>query len=105
MVHNIVNIKPHELFQRNGLDLTLEKEISFKESLCGLEFSMKHVNGKTFHLQHKDGTIIKDGVSKTIQRLGMKDATGRIGSLTIIFKVVYPDNLTKDQIEKLCEIL
>jgi DnaJ-class molecular chaperone len=105
MVHNIVNIKPHELFQRNGLDLTLEKEISFKESLCGLEFSMKHVNGKTFHLQHKDGTIIKDGVSKTIQSLGMKDTTGGIGSLTIIFKVVYPDNLTKEQIEKLSEIL
>ena len=105
MVHIIVNIKPHELFQRNGLDLIFEKEISFKESLCGLEFSIKHVNGKTFHLQHKDGTIIKDGVSKTIQRLGMKDGNGGTGALTIIFKVVYPDKLTKEQIEKLCEIL
>ena len=105
MVHIIVNIKPHELFQRNGLDLILEKEISFKESLCGLEFSIKHVNGKTFHLQHKDGTIIKDGVSKTIQRLGMKDGNGGTGALTIIFKVVYPDKLTKEQIEKICEIL
>jgi DnaJ family protein A protein 2 len=105
MVHIIVNVKPHELFQRNGLDLILEKEISFKESLCGLEFSIKHVNGKTFHLQHKDGTIIKDGVSKTIQRLGMKDVNGGTGALTIIFKVVYPGKLTKDQIEKLSEIL
>jgi DnaJ family protein A protein 2 len=105
MVHIIVNIKPHELFQRNGLDLILEKEISFKESLCGLEFSIKHVNGKTFHLQHKDGTIIKDGVSKTIQRLGMKDVNGGTGALTIVFKVVYPDKLTKEQIEKLCEII
>jgi len=106
MIHIIVNIKPHELFQRNGLELTLEKEISFKESLCGLEFSIKHVNGKTFHLQHKDGTIIKDGVSKTIQRLGMKDVNGGgTGTLTIIFKVVYPDKLTKEQIEKFSEIL
>jgi DnaJ-class molecular chaperone len=106
MIHIIVNIKPHELFQRNGLELTLEKEISFKESLCGLEFSIKHVNGKTFHLQHKDGTIIKDGVSKKIQRLGMKDVNGGgTGTLTIIFKVVYPDKLTKEQIEKFSEIL
>ena len=105
MVHIIVNIKPHDLFQRNGLDLILEKEISFKESLCGLEFSIQHVNGKTFHLQHKDGTIIKDGVSKTIKRLGMKDCSNGIGALTIHFKVVYPDKLTKEQIEKLSEIL
>jgi DnaJ family protein A protein 2 len=105
MIHIIVNIKPHELFQRNGLDLILEKEISFKQSLCGLEFAIKHVNGKTFHLQHKDGTIIKDGVSKTIQRLGMKDCNNGIGALTIIFKVVYPDKLTKEQIEKLSEML
>jgi DnaJ-class molecular chaperone len=104
IIHVTVNIKPHELFERNGLNLMLEKEISFKESLCGLEFSIKHVNGKTFHLQHKDGTIIKDGVSKTIQRLGMKDASGAVGSLTITFKVTCPDKLSKEQIEKLCEI-
>ena len=100
-----MNIKPHELFQRNGLDLIVEKEISFKESLCGLEFSLKHLNGKTFHLQHRDGTIIKDSVSKKIQRLGMKDCNNGIGNLTIIFKVSYPDKLSKEQIEKLCEIL
>jgi DnaJ family protein A protein 2 len=105
MVHVIVNIKPHELFQRNGADLILEKEISLKESLCGLEFSLKHLNGKTFHLQHKDGTIIKDCVSKTIQRLGMKDSNGGVGNLTIVFKVVYPDKLSKEQIGKLSEIL
>ena len=105
IVHIIVNIKPHELFQRNGLDLIIEKEISFKDSLCGLEFSIQHVNGKTFHLQHKDGTIIKDGVSKTIKRLGMKDGNNGIGALTIYFKVVYPDKLSKEQIEKLSEIL
>ena len=105
MVHIIVNIKPHELFQRNGLDLILEKEISLKESFFGLEFSIKHVNGKTFHLQHKDGTIIKDGVSKIIQRLGMKDDKSGVGTLTIIFKVVYPYKLSREQIEKLSEIL
>jgi len=105
MVHITVNVKPHDLFQRNGLDLILEKKISLKESLCGLEFSIQHINGKTFHLQHKDGTVMKDGVSKTIQRLGMKDMNDRIGNLTIIFNVVYPDKLTKEQIEKLSEIL
>ena len=105
IVHISVNIKPHELFQRTGADLVYEKEISFKDSLCGFDFSLKHLNGKTFHLQHKDGTIMKDGVSKTIQRLGMKDCNNGFGNLTIIFKIVYPDKLSKEQIEKLSEIL
>ena len=48
---------------------------------------------------------MKDGVSKTIQRLGMNDVNGGIGNLTIMFKVVYPDKFTNEQIEKLSEIL
>lgn len=104
-IHVIVNIEPHELFKRNDMDLIIEKEISLKESLCGLEFTIKHLNNKTFHLQHKDGTIIKDGVSKTIQKLGMINKNREVGNLVIIFKVAHSDKLSKEQIEKLSEIL
>ena len=88
-----------------NMDLIIEKEISLKESLCGLEFTIKHLNNKTFHLQHKDGTIIKDGVSKTIQKLGMMNKNKEVGNLVIIFKVMHSDKLSKEQIEKLSEIL
>ena len=104
-IHVTVNIKQHELFKRNDMDLIIEKEISLKESLCGLEFTIKHLNNKTFHLQHKDGTIIKDGVSKTIQKLGMINKNREVGNLVIIFKVAHSDKLSKEQIEKLYEIL
>ena len=105
-IHVTVNIKQHELFKRNDMDLIIEKEISLKESLCGLEFTIKHLNNKTFHLQHKDGTIIKDGVSKTIQKLGMMNKNRDVvGNLVIIFKVAHSDKLSKEQIEKLYEIL
>jgi DnaJ family protein A protein 2 len=104
-IHVIVNIEPHELFKRNDMDLIIEKEISLKESLCGLEFTIKHLNNKTFHLQHKDGTIIKDGVSKTIQKLGMINKNREVGNLVIIFKVAHSDKLSKEQIEKLSDIL
>jgi len=107
-VHVIVNIEEHDTFKRAGdagLDLVIEKEISLKESLCGIEFTIKHLNNKTYHLQHKDGTIIKNGVSKTIQNLGMMNKKRQVGNLMIIFKIVYPDKLSKEQIEKLSEIL
>jgi DnaJ-class molecular chaperone len=104
-VNIIVNIEEHSTFKRNDLDLILEKEISLKESLCGLEFTIKHINNKSFHLQHKDGTIIKNNTTKTIPGLGMTDKNKQCGNLIIIFKIVYPDKLTREQIEKLSTVL
>jgi DnaJ-class molecular chaperone len=104
-VNIIVNIEEHSTFKRNDVDLILEKEISLKESLCGLEFTIKHINNKSFHLQHKDGTIIKNNTTKTIPNLGMINKNKQCGNLIIIFKIVYPDKLTREQIETLSTIL
>ena len=104
-VNIIVAIEEHSIFKRNDMDLTLEKEISLKESLCGLEFTIKHINGKSFHLQHKDGTIIKNNTTKTIPNLGMTNKNKQCGNLIIIFKIVYPDKLTREQIETLSTVL
>jgi len=104
-VNIIVNVEEHSIFKRNDLDLILEKEISLKESLCGLEFAIKHINNKSFHLQHKDGTIIKNNTTKTIPNLGMTNKNKQCGNLIIIFKIVYPDKLTSEQIETLSKIL
>ena len=78
---------------------------TIKESLCGLEFSIKHVNGKTFHLQHKDGTIIKHNTTKTIPNLGMINKNKHCGNLIIVFKIIYPDKLTREQIDTLSTVL
>ena len=104
-VNIIVNIEEHSLFKRNGMDLILDKEISLKESLCGVEFTIKHINNKSFHLQHKDGTIIKHNTTKTIPNLGMTDKNKKTGNLIIIFKIVYPDKMTREQIDALSSIL
>jgi DnaJ family protein A protein 2 len=87
------------------MDLILDKEISLKESLCGLEFTIKHINNKSFHLQHKDGTIIKHNTTKTIPNLGMIDKNKQHGNLIIIFKIIYPDKMTREQIDALSSIL
>jgi hypothetical protein len=104
-VNIIVNIEEHSIFKQSGLDLILEKEISLKDSLCGLEFAIKHINNKSFHLQHKDGTIIKHNTTKTIPNLGMIDKNKHCGNLIIIFKINYPDKLTREQIDTLSSVL
>jgi DnaJ-class molecular chaperone len=104
-VNIIVNIEEHSVFKRNGMDLVLDKEITLKESLCGIEFTIKHINNKSFHLQHKDGTIIKHNTIKTIPNLGMMDKNKQSGNLIIIFKIIYPDKMTREQIDALSSIL
>jgi DnaJ family protein A protein 2 len=104
-VNIIVNIEEHSTFKRNDADLIFEKELSLKESLCGLEFTIKHINNKSFHLQHKDGTIIKHNTTKTIPGLGMTDKNKNCGNLIIVFKIVYPDKFTREQIDALSSIL
>ena len=104
-VNIIVNIEEHSVFKRNGMDLVLDKEITLKESLCGIEFTIKHINNKSFHLQHKDGTIIKHNTIKTIPNLGMTDKNKQSGNLIIIFKIIYPDKMTREQIDALSSIL
>lgn len=104
-INIIVNIHEHSIFKRNNMDLIVEKEISLKESLCGLEFTIKHLNNKIFHMQHKDNTVIKDNTIKTIPNLGMIDKNKKSGNLIIIFKINYPDKLTKEQINILSTTL
>ena len=48
---NIV-VQNNTLFKRVGLDLILEKQISLKESLCGFNFVLKHLNGKNYTLNN-----------------------------------------------------
>ena len=82
-----ISINNDSQFIRRGLDLIMNKDISLKESLCGVEFMIKHINNKSFHLQHKDGTIIKHNTIKTIPNLGMTDKNKQSGNLIIIFSL------------------
>ena len=37
--------QPHEVFTRKGADLFMKKKISLVESLTGLEFKIRHLDG------------------------------------------------------------
>ena len=65
-------------FIRNGLDLILYKSITLKEALCGFSFDMKY--------------------------LGMK-RDNHIGNLIIEFTVVFPEQLTSEQIAAISAVL
>ena len=92
-------------FKRHGLDLCLTKNITLKESLCGFEFQIQHINKKTFSFNNsKDIIVVKPGFKKTIPGLGMRRENAS-GNLIIEFNIIFPDKLTEEQLSSLEKIL
>lgn len=98
------HLAEHALFKRNGLDIHTEKTITLKEALCGFVFNIEHINGKKFVFNSSSGNIIKDGLIKTIPKLGIRRGEN-VGNLSIVFHVAYPEKLTEEQVKKIAEIL
>lgn len=102
-----VQIREDSTYYRTGLDLRYTHTISLKEALCGFSFELKHISGKSFHLNnHQNHTIIRPNYSKTIPGLGMvRENPSQTGNLIIEFCVNFPVSLTQEQIEGLSKIL
>jgi len=100
----IIQIQNETLFQREGLNLNLTKEISLKESLCGFEFIINHISGKQLKFNNEPGNIIKEGAMKIIPNFGIERENNK-GNLCIKFTIKYPEHLSQEQITKLHEIL
>lgn len=92
-------------FKRQGLDLLYRKTVTLKEALCGFEFDINHINGKV--LSFKNATnpfIIKPGFRKVIPEFGMK-RDNTVGNLILEFDIVFPEQLSSDQIKKISEVI
>ena len=91
-------------FIRNGLDLILYKSITLKEALCGFSFDMKYVDDRVFKINNGNGNVITTNYKKIIPDLGMK-RDNHIGNLIIEFTVVFPEQLTSEQIAAISAVL
>jgi DnaJ-class molecular chaperone len=100
----IINIQNETQFKREGLNLHMEKEITLKESLCGFQFIIQHVNGKQLRFSSESNIPTKPGSIKLVPNYGMiRD--DNVGNLSIKFTVKYPSKFTKDQLDGLYKIL
>lgn len=96
-VNIFVSVKNNEDFIREGLNLIYEKNISFKESLCGFSFVIKHLGGKEFKLNSKSGDVILHMQEKCVSNLGML-RNEKTGNLIIRFKIIPPNSLNAQQL-------
>jgi molecular chaperone DnaJ len=95
-----INVQEHSHFKRRNNDLIYNANISFVDSVCGVEIKIEHFDGE-LKLNTSTFGIVKEGVEYVIKDRGMPG-----GNLIIIFKVEYPETkLTEEQREKIREIL
>ena len=99
-----IKIENTSQFERKGIDLIMNKNISLKDALCGFSFELKYINGKVYTLNNNSGSIIPPEYVKTIPNMGLT-RDGHTGNLLIHFHVDFPEKLSEEQIKSLKEIL
>jgi DnaJ family protein A protein 2 len=97
----IINIQNHGTYIKEGLSLIHNRQISLKEALCGYSFTLHHPNGNDITITSSDIEIIKPGDVKVLQGLGMNSD----GMLKIKFDIQFPSVLSREQKERLNNIL
>lgn len=93
-----VQIKKHDFFTRNGLDIIYTKHISLKQALCGVTFQLLHISGKKYNIVGDD--VITPNYSKSIKGLGIIRGE-HVGNLIINFCIIFPETLSSEQIENI----
>jgi DnaJ family protein A protein 2 len=97
----------HSTFKRNDADLLVEQEITLFEALCGFEFVLTHLDGRTLLIKSNPGEIIKPGDVKEIAGEGMpmwKQPFDK-GLLIIKFSIKFPEAISPDAAKVLQKVL
>ena len=97
-------LKNEPEFQRDGLNIIYNKNISLKEALCGFSFNLSFINGKVYTINNNTGNIIYPDYLKEIPDMGFTRGSNT-GKLIIKFSISFPEQLDDDKIDKLKEIL
>tara|TARA_B110000977_G_scaffold201655_1_gene297533 strand:+ start:5029 stop:5820 length:792 start_codon:yes stop_codon:yes gene_type:complete len=100
----IINLLDNEMFTRDGLNLIYLANITFKQSLTGIDFNITHLNNKTYRITNAGGNIIHNNTNIVLRNIGFQ-RDSFIGNLIIKFKINYPKTLSSETIDKLKEIL
>lgn len=89
-----VELQPIEGYERNGLDILYAKNVSLRESMCGLEFEMS-LFGRTYVIRNDEGSVIGPGQRRVIRGMGFERG-GHLGDLVIVFEVRFPSRVSAE---------
>uniref|UniRef100_A0A2P2I9S1 Subfamily a member 2-like partial n=1 Tax=Hirondellea gigas TaxID=1518452 RepID=A0A2P2I9S1_9CRUS len=99
----ILQQKDHPVFGREGLNLFIQKKVSLVEALCGVSFTVTHLDGRVLRVvTGENGEILTPGEVKCIENEGMPQHKNPYvrGGLFIEFQVEFPPSGTLSNAQK-----
>ncbi|KAJ8470346.1 hypothetical protein OPV22_024689 [Ensete ventricosum] len=101
-----ISEKEHPVFKRKGNDLVMKVEVPLVNALAGWFFSFRLLTGEKTSCSFQD-EIIYPGYEKVIKGQGMPLAhdKGVRGDLRIKFHIVFPTQLSDEQLSGIKELL
>jgi len=57
----VLQQQQHEVFQRQNCDLLTTRQISLTEALCGLIFTLRHLDGRELAIRSPPDMVIEPG--------------------------------------------
>jgi DnaJ-class molecular chaperone len=105
-----VGVKKHKVFERNGADLLMAKEITLKQALLGFSFTVKFLDGKDLLISSVPGEVVEFGATKSVKGKGLPfyKNPAEFGNLIIRFEILSPKYIElgcSDAIKRLDEVL
>lgn len=104
----VIECKQHPVFQRNGDDLVMVKDIPLVEALSGISFTVRHLDGRKVKITSKPGSLIHPGKVMMVEKAGMpKVGSGglQFGDLIVKCNVVFPSSIPTSIASKLKELI
>jgi len=98
-----VQVTPHEVFERKGMDLFCTHTLTFKESICGFDFMLQLLDGTSLKLKSSPGHVIQNMDERVIKGKGIH--RGSDGDLHVRFKVSSPGVLSDEAVQTLSNLL
>ena len=100
-------IEAHPIFKRDGMNIIYNREVSLCNALCGLEFQLKLLDGKTIIVKTPENLVIKPEIKYIIKNHGLPNRRNPHvrGDLIIDFKIIFPNVLSGDRKNYLYKIL
>lgn len=105
-INFVVQEKEHDVFKRKGADLLITKTLSLNEALCGFEWLITHLDGRTIVIKSQPGEIIQPiaGAAgdlpfvKIVPHEGMPSHGNPFvkGNLFVLFHVEFPSDNSLD---------
>lgn len=91
----VVQEKDHSTFQRRGADLIMKKNITLLESLTGVCFEVKHLDGHRVIIKSEEGQVIPNESVRQVEDEGMPvyGNSHLKGCLFVQFEVKFPESL------------